>query len=307
MIQYFYEMVRTLKKQENKYWSYVYKLNKLLVNLLYPLYARLQMGYGLDDNSEIIVSLTSYPARIDTVWLTISSLLNQTLKPKKVILWLAKEQFPNENLPKRLLKLKERGLEIVWCEDLKPHKKYYYAMEQYPDYFIVTADDDILYPENHLEQLWRGYEKYPDSIICHWSHRISFKEEGSFLSYNLWIDNDEDFPSFLNLAVGCNGILYPPNAMPKEAFNKEKIKELVLNTDDLWLKCMSILNDIKVINCNKISLIYFNVLKVQKTGLWRQNTREENRNDKVWQNLMKEYPTVYRKLKREDNNAGEFV
>ena len=221
MIQYFYEMVRNLKEQEKKYWPLVYKINKLLVNLVYPLYANIKKGRGLDADSQIIVSLTSYPARITTVWITISSLLNQSLKPGKIILWLAKEQFPEQRLPRKLMKLKERGLEIVYCEDLMPHKKYYYVMQQYPNHFIVTADDDILYPENHLEQLWEASKKYPGSIICHWSHRIEFDKEGGFLPYNCWTDNGEDAPSFLNLAVGCNGILYPPSIMPKETFNQE--------------------------------------------------------------------------------------
>lgn len=299
MIQYFYEMVRTLKKQEKKYWIYVYKINKLLVNVMYPLYARLQNGYGLNPHSNIIVSLTSYPARIDTVWLTISSLLNQTLKPKKIILWLAREQFPQEILPKRLVRLKKRGLEIVWCEDLLPHKKYYYAMQQYPDDFVVTADDDIFYPENHLEQLWKGYEKYPGCIICHWSHKIGLTKEGGFLPYNSWLDNGEDMPSLLNLAVGCNGILYPPASMPEETFDKGKIRKLALHTDDLWLKCMSVLKGIKVINCNRTILIYFNILKAQKTGLWKENTKDEKRNDKVWKKLMEEYPIVRDRLMRE--------
>ena len=57
---------------------------------------------------ELIVSLTSYPARIDTVNQTIETLLNQSLCPDKVILWLAPEKFPNReaDLPQQLLDLR---------------------------------------------------------------------------------------------------------------------------------------------------------------------------------------------------------
>ncbi|MBQ2886366.1 MAG: hypothetical protein IJE43_21810 [Alphaproteobacteria bacterium] len=44
-------------------------------------------------NMKVIVSLTSYPARINIVHKTIESLLNQTYKADKVILYLAYEQF----------------------------------------------------------------------------------------------------------------------------------------------------------------------------------------------------------------------
>lgn len=53
---------------------------------------------------KIVVSLTSYPARIDTVWLTIETLLRQSMKPDELILWLADEQFPSKDLlPKKLI------------------------------------------------------------------------------------------------------------------------------------------------------------------------------------------------------------
>ena len=296
MVQFFYETVKNLKRKNKRYWTYVYKVYKLLLNILYPVYALTLKQNGLDSDSKVIVSLTSYPARIDTVWITVSTLLNQTMKPYKVILWLAREQFPDGKLPEKLVDLQKRGLEIAYCEDLMPHKKYYYTMQKYPEYFVVTADDDIFYPENHLEKLWQGYEKYPGNIICHWSHKIAMDQEGEFVPYNDWENNGEDEPSLLNLAVGCNGVLYPPKALSEKAFEIAQIKKLALHTDDLWLKCMSALNDVKVINCNKTILIYYNILKAQKFGLWQTNTKDENRNDKVWKVLMEEYPQVKQKL-----------
>ena len=41
----------------------------------------------------LIVSLTSFPERINLAHITISTLLNQSLEPDKIILWLAEEQF----------------------------------------------------------------------------------------------------------------------------------------------------------------------------------------------------------------------
>ena len=52
---------------------------------------------------KIVVSLTSYPKRINVVWITIETLLQQTIKPDEVILWLADSQFKEiEELPKAI-------------------------------------------------------------------------------------------------------------------------------------------------------------------------------------------------------------
>ena len=75
-------------------------------------------------DEKIIVSLTSFPARIDCVGYSIKSLFNQTVKPDRIILWLATEQFENQEMPELLETLKSKGLEIRFCEDLKSHKKY---------------------------------------------------------------------------------------------------------------------------------------------------------------------------------------
>lgn len=304
MIRFFYEEVRKLKKENKPYWKLVYKINKALVNVLFPLTVRWKRDCGVNAESRIIVSLTSYPARIDSVWLTIASLLQQTIKPNKVVLWLAEKQFPGHEIPDSLKRLAKRGLEIRFCaDDLKPHKKYYYAIQEYSDYYIITADDDILYSEDHIEQLWRGHEKYPHTIICHWSHRIEFDGQGKFIPYNDWIDNGEEAPSFATLAVGCNGILYPPRSLPKETFDKNKIMEIALDTDDLWLKCMEILSGWKSVNCDKIPLVYFNVLSTRYTGLWRNNLGESRNNDIIWSSLIELYPEVKNKLLEERQYA----
>jgi RimJ/RimL family protein N-acetyltransferase len=81
---------------------------------------------------KIIVSLTSYPKRIETTWLAIETLLRQTVKPDKIILWLADTQFESlEKIPRELREQQKRGLTIRFCDDLKSHKKYFYTMQEY--------------------------------------------------------------------------------------------------------------------------------------------------------------------------------
>ena len=94
-----------------------------------PVYCRITWESGLNRetrNVEVIVSLTSYPARISTVHMTVLTLLNQKIKPDKIILWLAKEQFPSgmNALPKQLLALMDVGLTIKWTHDITKAKVF---------------------------------------------------------------------------------------------------------------------------------------------------------------------------------------
>lgn len=295
MIKGLYTLTSLIKEKGFKIWPLVFKFNKLLINILYPIKCKLSKPMGVDSNSPLIVSLTSFPARINTVWVTVQSLLNQTMKPRKVILWLSDEQFPDHQLPKNLIRLYKYGLEVRWCEDLKPHKKYFFTMLENVNTIIVTADDDIFYPENHLYQLWMGHVKYPEAVVCTWSHVIK-TENKKCTPYNTWKNIKTDIPSYCLLPIGCNGILYPVNSMDSTLFNIEMIKKYSLYTDDLWLKCMQLLNKTKAYNCSKYPLIYFDNILCSKSGLWHKNTCNNGQNDVSWKMLMKSFPEANRLL-----------
>lgn len=139
-------------------------------------------------SEKIIVSLTSYDKRIRDVKYTIYSLLNQSLPPDKLILWLDEDSFPQreKNLPPDLLAFREFGLTIEWCENLRPYKKLIPALEKYPDDIIVTADDDIFYQHDWLKILYEEHLNYPDCIIAHRVHRIRLDTLGNLYPYLSW-------------------------------------------------------------------------------------------------------------------------
>ena len=306
MIDRLYSKAQTMKKNGKSAWKYVYKINKLIVNIAYPIAQLFNNRYGLDDNSDVVVSLTTYPARIKTVWITIASLLNQTYKPRKVILYLAKEQFEDghNGLPKRLIALEKRGLDIRFVDgDLKPHKKYYYALQDYPQMRVITADDDIFYPENHIANLVAGANRFPDSVICARSHRITVDNAtNDFKPYNTWKEELKEKPDILTIPIGCNGVLYKRSFFDDELFDVGKINKFTLYTDDLWLKIMEVKSGTPVFNCIDEPLIYFDNIFNGNTGLWHTNTDDsaENRNDRVWSILMDAYPEVKEKLIRNE-------
>lgn len=289
MISYLYEIVLNMKIKNQIAWKLFYKINKVIINIFYPISQIYNHSYGLDLESDIIISMTSFPDRIHAVWITILSLLNQKTKPKKILLWLAENQFPDKKIPKKLEYLKKRGLEIQFCDDLKPHKKYYYTMMQNPQDIVITVDDDIFYPENFITNLAISHKKYPDCVICNWSSIIAFNQRGIYQKKSDWKIGNLEEPSHLLLPIGCCGILYPPGTFNKEVFNKRNIYELAYYTDDLWLKCMELLNGTKAFNQNPVQLIYFNNIRIQHSGLWKKNCGEDGRDNINWEKLMNEY------------------
>ena len=99
---------------------------------------------------KLIVTLTSFPQRMYDIHFTLYSLLNQSLKPDAVLLWLSEEEFPNreKDVPNAVLKLQENGLTIKWVkENLRSYKKLIPALKEYKNDILVTADDDIYYPQ----------------------------------------------------------------------------------------------------------------------------------------------------------------
>lgn len=200
-----------------------------------------KLAYGLNKSrrdENVVVSLTSYGKRFDSVYLTIRSIFNQTYKADKVILYIASNDVAR--IPSKLEDLKNYGLEIrSENTDLKPHNKYFYAIHDFPNALIVTIDDDMLYPSDLLENLVKMHQMYPKSVIASRVHEILVDKNNELLPYRKWgweIDAIPDDPSFKYLATGVGGVLYPPNSLAPELLNKDLIQMLALKADDLWLK-----------------------------------------------------------------------
>jgi len=163
-------------------------------------------------DKKIIVSLTTYPARINAAIIVLGILLRQTCKPDKILLYLGKDQFEGKNLPLWLQLQKKCGIEIIYCDDLKPHKKYFYTMQKYPDDLVITVDDDIIYNKDLIDNLYKSYNKYPNAVSACRTHLITFDEEGKINPYTKWkfcYSEEIDQPRMNLFATGVGGVLYP--------------------------------------------------------------------------------------------------
>ena len=238
----------------------------------------------------IVVSLTTIPNRIDSVHYVIQSLINQSVSADEIQLYLSNEEFPQniDSLPAKLKSLAKINpkLKIKYCDNLKPHKKYYYAMKENPNSIIITVDDDIFYDNRLLADLISGYIQHPDCVICRRGHTIKMYDELTVAPYVKWITTNKivNKPSLLILPTGVGGVLYPPNSIAKTVFDKCKIQQTEPLTDDLWLKWMELkLNTRCLLLQGNVNLKY--VEGTQDNALWLQNVNER-KNDLAIRNIL---------------------
>jgi len=248
-------------------------------------------------NPKIIVSLTSFPKRIQNVYYVIYSLMEQTLKPDKIILYLAEEQFKNKenNLPQNLLNFIQYGLEIKWCSrDIKSYKKLIPILNDYPNDIIITVDDDIFYQKNWLELLYKSYLKNPNCISCHSAHRIKLNSDNDIESYNKWEKRVINYKaSYMNFLTGCGGVLYPPHSLYKDVLNEELFMKLAPTADDIWFWAMAVLNMTKIAIVENGIFYPLPIDNNEKGSLYEVNKYQ---NDIFIQNIINYYPEVVKNL-----------
>lgn len=254
---YLYKNIRDKNKLLKK--LYFYSAQRIMVrsfaNLLLPLYFKLTSNFekyslklSANSNNQIIVSLTTFPARVNKVWLVIESILRQAEKPDKLILWLSREQFEKESdLPSSLLKLKRRGLEIrIVAENIRSHKKYYYTLKEFPDFHLITIDDDIFYPSDMISDLLDGHKLFPEAIVGRYGFEI-LTNGNNIAFYNQWnLQCGQKKPSHLMFFGSGGGTFFPANSLSKETLNKDIFMKICSLADDIWLNTMIRLNGKKV-------------------------------------------------------------
>lgn len=269
-----------------------------LFNIILPYYFRISRtkAGGLKQKSLagspiLIVSLTSFPVRINTVWLPIETLLRQTVKPNRVILWLYEGEFNGKaSLPRNLLRLEKRGLEIRFCnENLMPHKKYYHTMLEYPEANVITVDDDMFYAPDLIMKLLRFHKTFPQSIICPITSKIKLKGN-KISSYREWFySKNNSTPSYNYLTMGGGGTFFPAGALHPDVFDKTVLKKLALTADDLWLKIMSLRNNTRVVSMAGEYPRFFVPIILKNNKKLATINIGEGQNDKIFKDLMEYY------------------
>ncbi|HEM7526764.1 TPA: hypothetical protein U2J52_002999 [Providencia rettgeri] len=258
-----------------------------------------------DHDYEIIVSLTTFPARIKTIFLTIESILAQKTNVKyKVILYLSENEFENKKIPWLLKKQKNRGLNIEFVKDnIKSYKKLHYTLKNHPSHPILTADDDIIYPNDWINNFYIEHKEHPNNILYARGHRVLLNENGEPIDYTLFSPPIPYKPLMLVIPTGVSGILYPPRSLHHDVLNSALFLSLAPNADDIWYRIMSLLNDTSCILIYKKSIHFTPILGTQFKSLRKVNISNQGiNNNKQLLNLINYYNIDLTKFLDRDNS-----
>lgn len=244
---------------------------------------------------KLIVSLTSYPKRINVVPLVIDSLLRQSLKPDMMILWLAEEEFPikEKSLPKALRRYIKFGLTIKWCTNLKSYKKIIPTLLEFPDDIIVTADDDIRYPENWLESLYSAHLVHHNEIVCHYSYQPHIEEQ-STKSFPEIIKTPGILTGIQIIGSG-GGALFPPHSLYKDVTRTELFSNIAPHNDDYWIWAMAKLNKTPMRLIDNFMDNIVCIEGTQENGLW-QSVNQQKLGIAEFEKIIKTYPILQQEI-----------
>ena len=237
----FFCLFEVKKKIKQKiFYKKLVKEDKQIKESVYNKIFELKNGLipGIYSEEDFIISLTSYGNRVEnSLPYALYSLVNQTLVPKTIVVYLSQDEWNDNNLPKVLAKFKDVGVEYRFCEDIKSFKKIIPALIDFPNNPIITFDDDFYYDRKYIEFVRSEYDNSDKKTVLGQWGCIPEKKDGEYIPYNKWRDGrqwtDGDPISFF----GC-GCCYPPHIFDQEVLNKEVFMKLCPKADDIWLWAM---------------------------------------------------------------------
>lgn len=302
-----YEGLRNRKYIPMRFLSPFRYVWRRVANVILPRFLKKKVSYSkvyassyLSEHhieKKLVISLTSFPARISKLWMVIECLKRQTIKPDLIRLYLSKEQFATINiLPDSLKLLQDECFQIILVDDdLRSHKKYYYSFQEYPTDLVLLIDDDIFYPLDMVKSMLDAYLINPHSIVCRFGYRISYTEEGTLIPYSNWkLVQEESLGNTILFGTG-GGSLFEPQLLYNDVCKKELFLKYCPLADDIWINAMVRLSKLNIVKlyCGGLLSILFS----ETTHLYKENVIG-GQNDKQIDSIESYY--------REQNNVNIF-
>lgn len=246
---------------------------------------------------DVVLSLTSWEKRLDVLPLALYCLVNQSVWPARFEVWLT--EADRERLPSEVRTLfSNMGVQFRITEDYRSHKKWLPALREHADRFIVTADDDTLYPRHWLKWLLRDLEPEEEVSVAHMCNQVTFDQEGNIKPYEDWIKGRDVPPGTSSdsfFAIGYGGQVLHRDWFSDPFLDPELIFDLCPKNDDIWLAFALRMSGISTRN-SRVYLPLLEVANTYDTSLQRYNL-ERGLNDEQIQDTMEAFdltPDIFR-------------
>lgn len=230
----------------------------------------------------IIISMTSIKPRLNSLDIVVKGLLSQDVIPEKVVLWLNEDL--KESIPNRLKKLEGDLFEINFSTLDCPHLKLVESLKKYSEKIIVTCDDDLIYIDNHLKNLYKEHLQNKNTIVGNRTTQIKLDENNNYETFIKWRFKEKHNLNNVLMPLGSWGVLYPPNVFSEVVFDSSLFLKLSPKADDLWFKCMSLINSTNSIEVKYRPKNPIPIIGSQKVSLKEENVKK-NKNEIQWKAL----------------------
>lgn len=247
---------------------------------------------------QVIVSLTSFPAAIPYAVQAIRSILDGSLLPDRIVLYLDTQKFPGEVLPPELEALKSECplLEVRFDPaEIRSYKKLVPALRDFPEDVIVTIDDDIQYHRDMLRDLVRLHRQLPDAIIAHRVRKVKLDAPYRAWRKYKWYDFlfKRIHRSHLAMLTGVGGVLYPPHALDEAMLDPKLFMAMAPTNDDVWFWAAAVSKGTYVVPLPNGQRTAKGVGKPAEYALMTANLNSENdKNRQALDNIMERFPTI---------------
>lgn len=198
-------------------------------------------------NEEVIVSLSTFGERIHSVALTLETLLEQTVKPNRIILNLGRQYEGRGKIPGSLKLLERRGVELRFTPDMGPYTKLVPVLKEFPNSTIITCNDDVYYNLDFVSNMVNEHLQHPDEILASRCRIMELKGTHAFTNFLSWNYAPNDGGANLRfMPESYMGVLYPPGSLDDQVFDEKTFMSLCPSADDFWFKAMSMLKGVTV-------------------------------------------------------------
>jgi len=229
----------------------VFMGNLMKGKVLYDIRIRKNITLSPIKDDSTIVSLTSYGKRVKgSALYTIYSLLKQNVRPERVVLWLNEEEYNNDNITSDLRFLFDYGLDVRYAKDIRSYTKIIHSLKLFPDKHIITADDDIYYTKNFVEEFVEAHRHHPKAIITGFAKDPTLDTNNQLKTYSDWPEYHHVPASFEYdknrlVPLGWAGVFYPSHVFDEEVTNEAVFTTLCPKADDIWLYIMGLRNNVE--------------------------------------------------------------
>lgn len=204
------------------------------------------------------INITTINSRLDLCAATVWSLMQQTLVPDQINIWISKDKYLSDDgisdVPTWIYDLNKINniVRVIYVNNTGPYRKIIPAIRQAKDDdILIYADDDVIYAKTWLEKLINIFMHYKGNMVV--ASRIREKKKnvfGIYQSYSmLSLCNTNKIFNKDFIITGVGGCVLSRKHILDKYIYMDDFLNVCPRADDIWISKIIELSGTEVICC----------------------------------------------------------